>query len=440
MSEGERSEGAPARGLDRRCHLTDKVVSSEIWYTRIVEEGRGRKRHKKRVYASPEAYWQLPEEERAAYRREFPARPPSRAPPSPAPIPREASPVGPSDRPRTTREARAPRRPVGDGVIVAQDLEKTYKDGTRAVRGISFSVRRGEIFGILGPNGAGKSTTIGMLGTLVRPTAGRAYVAGHDVVEDPAAVKPVLGFAMQDVGVDSLATGLEFLVLQGRLHGLARQAANERAWELLRLVGLEDDAKRRISGYSGGMKRKIDLASALIHEPEIIFLDEPTEGLDPRARQDLWKLLERLNQELGATILLSTHYMEEADHLCDRLAIIDEGRIVAEGTPEGLKGSIGEQSIVLEYGEADRTARLDKAQAALEREGGLRLHRTKSELVVHARNVASIAPRVLKALDNAGVGPDSLHVQKASLDDVYLATTGRSLEEAELAGETGEVA
>ena len=229
---------------------------------------------------------------------------------------------------------------VGDAIIV-DSLAKRYANGTEAVRGISFRVGAGEIYGILGPNGAGKSTTMGMLGTLVRPTGGRAVVAGHDVARAPREVRKRIGFAMQEVGVDELAKGRELVVLHGRLHGLSRREATRRAALLLDLVGLEDAADRRMGEYSGGMKRRVDLASALIHLPSVIFLDEPTEGLDPHARTAIWAALERLNQELGTTVLLTTHYMEEADRLCGRVAIIDGGRVVVQGTPQDLKTAAG---------------------------------------------------------------------------------------------------
>jgi ABC-2 type transport system ATP-binding protein len=230
--------------------------------------------------------------------------------------------------------------------IVVEGLAKVYPNGTEAVRGISFSVRRGEVYGILGPNGAGKSTTIGMLGTLVRSTGGRALISGIDVALDPRAVQGKIGFAMQEVGVDDLATGREFLVLQGRLNGLTAGEARRRAGLLLRLVDLEDAADKRMGGYSGGMKRRADLASALIHMPSILFLDEPTEGLDPRGRAAIWEALQRLKDELSITTVLTTHYMDEADRLCDRIGIIDQGRIVAEGTPEQLKASVSSSSLL----------------------------------------------------------------------------------------------
>jgi ABC-2 type transport system ATP-binding protein len=227
---------------------------------------------------------------------------------------------------------------TGDA-IVAEALAKRYPNGTDAVRGVSFRVRAGEMYGILGPNGAGKTTTIGILGTLVRPTGGRATVAGHDVAAHPREVRRRIGFAMQEVGVDAFATGSELLVLHGRLHGLSRREAARCTGVLLELVGLGDAGRRRIREYSGGMKRRVDLALALVHLPAVLFLDEPTEGLDPHGRTAIWETLEQLNATLGTTIVLTTHYMEEADRLCDRIAIVDRGRIVVEGTPAELRGA-----------------------------------------------------------------------------------------------------
>jgi ABC-2 type transport system ATP-binding protein len=233
----------------------------------------------------------------------------------------------------------------GDAIVV-EALAKCYANGTHAVNGMSFRVRAGEVYGILGPNGAGKSTTMGMLGTLIRPTAGRATVAGHDVVRESREVRRRIGFAMQEVGVDALATGTELVVLHGRLQGLPRREAERRAALLLDLLGVGDAAGRRMTDYSGGMRRRVDLASALIHLPPVLFLDEPTEGLDPHGRTAIWETLEQLNEALGMTIVLTTHYMEEADRLCDRIAIVDHGRIVAEGTPGELKRST--RSVTLE--------------------------------------------------------------------------------------------
>jgi ABC-2 type transport system ATP-binding protein len=231
-----------------------------------------------------------------------------------------------------------------DDAIVLEDLAKTYADGTEAVRGISLRVGSGESYGILGPNGAGKSTTIGMLGTLVRPTGGHARVAGFDVVADPVEVRRRIGFAMQQAGVDDFATASELMVLQGRLHGLGKRETLTRAGVLLRVMQLEQVAGRRLAALSGGTKRRVDLAASLMHLPPIVFLDEPTEGLDPRSRSGVWDTLDQLRRQLGITLVLTTHYMDEGDRLCDRIGIIDRGTLVVEGTPHALKATIAGQA------------------------------------------------------------------------------------------------
>jgi len=231
-------------------------------------------------------------------------------------------------------------RPIGDAIVV-ENLAKTYPGGTEAVRGISFRVAAGESFGILGPNGAGKSTTIGMLGTLVRPTGGRASVAGFDVVAQPTEVRRRIGFAMQQAGVDDFATPKELMVLHGRLHGLRKHEAAARAGLLLGIMQLADEADRRLAALSGGTRRRVDLAASLMQLPPVLFLDEPTEGLDPRSRSGVWDTLERLRSRLGLTLVLTTHFMDEGDRLCERIAIIDGGTVVAEGAPATLKANLG---------------------------------------------------------------------------------------------------
>jgi ABC-2 type transport system ATP-binding protein len=232
--------------------------------------------------------------------------------------------------------------------IHATALMKTYKgrDGeVEAVRGVDLEVVPGEVFGFLGPNGAGKSTTIRMLTTLMTITSGSAQVAGIDVASEPDNVRRKIGVALQEAGLDPRQTGRELLILQGRLFGLSTHDATTRAQELLELVELEDSADRRIKGYSGGMKRRLDLASALVHRPEVLFLDEPTTGLDPASRLTVWEEVRRIN-ELGTTVFLTTQYLEEADQLCDRLAIIDNGKIVREGTPAELKAELRERLLL----------------------------------------------------------------------------------------------
>src|SRR5829696_6015700 len=241
---------------------------------------------------------------------------------------------------RVVARSRSASADLVDDAIVLEDLAKTYADGTEAVRGISLRVASRESYGILGPNGAGKSTTIGMLGTLARPTGGHARVAGFDVVDNPVEVRRRFGFAMQQAGVDEFATASELMVLQGRLHGLGKHEALTRAGVLLRVMELEQVAGRRLAAFSGGTKRRVDLAASLMHLPPIVFLDEPTEGLDPRSRSAIWAMLDHLRRQLGITLVLTTHYMDEADRLCDRIGIIDRGKLVVDGTPETLKATI----------------------------------------------------------------------------------------------------
>jgi ABC-type multidrug transport system ATPase subunit len=234
-----------------------------------------------------------------------------------------------------------PRRSAAsDAAIVLEELVKTYRDGTRAVNGLSLRIAAGEAYGLLGPNGAGKSTTIGVLGTLVRPTGGRALVAGYDVVADPMQVRRRIGFAMQQTGVDEFATAREHMVLQGRLQGLAKHAATARARLLLRVMELEPVADKRLATLSGGTKRRVDLAASLMHLPPILFLDEPTAGLDPRSRAAFWETLEHLRGRLAITVVLTTHDMEEGDRLCDRIGVIDRGALVTEGTSAALKATV----------------------------------------------------------------------------------------------------
>jgi ABC-2 type transport system ATP-binding protein len=247
--------------------------------------------------------------------------------------------------------------------VLATGLVKHYtgSEGTvEAVRGVDLEVDREEIFGFLGPNGAGKSTTVRMLTTLLSITSGRVEVAGVDVARDPAEARRRIGVALQEAGLDPRQTGRELLVLHGQLFGLGKAAARERAEQLLALVGLEDAADRVIKGYSGGMQRRLDLAAALVHEPEVLFLDEPTTGLDPASRLTIWEELRRINSR-GTTVFLTTQYLEEADQLCDRLAIIDDGQIVREGTPEGLKADLrdrdGTSEVTLEDVFLDATGR-----------------------------------------------------------------------------------
>src|SRR5215212_5173754 len=316
----------------------------------------------------------------------------------------------------------------GDAIVV-DGLAQRFPNGTEAVRGISFRVRAGEVFGILGPNGAGKSTTMGMLGTLVRPTGGSATVGGLDVAEHPRGVRRQIGFAMQEVGVDDLATGRELLVLHGRLHGLPRREATRRAGILLDLVGLGEAADRRMAEYSGGMQRRADLASALIHLPPVLFLDEPTEGLDPRARVAIWETLQRLNAALQMTVVLTTHYMEEADRLCGRIGIIDRGRIISEGTPAELKASVGGQTLSLRYAHDSGPDALARVRnSLLQRSEVHAVVASDGDLSVDVEDAATVAPELLRFLERKGAAPQALSIKQPTLEDVYLRSTGKSFE------------
>src|SRR5579884_4456275 len=248
--------------------------------------------------------------------------------------------------PDTTATTSSVTSDTSDAAIAARALRRTFKGGIEAVRDIDLTVSAGEVFGFLGPNGAGKTTTVRMLCTLLPPSSGQATVAGYDVVADDAAVRQRIGVALQEIGLDPVQTGRELLELQCGLYGITGRAARQRAAELIELVGLTEAADRRTKGYSGGMKRRLDLASALVHRPQVLFLDEPTTGLDPASRLTIWEEVRRINAA-GTSVFLTTQYMEEADQLCQRLAIIDDGQIVSEGTPEELKAQMGHDVVTV---------------------------------------------------------------------------------------------
>ena len=366
---------------------------------------------------------------------------------------------------------------ASDGAVIeVRDLVKVYGGGTRALDSISFQVSRGELFGFLGPNGAGKTTTIRILATLLRPTSGVARVAGFDVATRPHEVRERLGLAMQTPTLDAFSTGRETLELAGRLHRLPAGRLRKRADELLELMGLSSVAKRLTGTYSGGMKRRLDLASALMHQPQLLILDEPTEGLDPQSRTALWEELERIGGE-GTTMLLTTHYMEEADRLCSRLAIVDNGQIVVEGRPDELKESVGADSVVLQLEQGDGGARVradggvssgaaigqgaagrsTDSSAGGDGHGGgdgnghggghaddrvamvCRLlqdmipceavapHPAGVTLAVPDAGVA--VPQLMRRIDGHGLRITGLQMTQPSLDDVFLKYTGRHIRE-----------
>jgi ABC-2 type transport system ATP-binding protein len=315
--------------------------------------------------------------------------------------------------------------------IVADGLVKRYRSSVVAVDGVGFSVEPGTIFGLLGPNGAGKSTTVRILTTLTRPDDGHAIVAGIDVLREPDAVRRVIGSVGQRIAVDPEASGRENLSLEGRLHGMRGAELRRRVAELLDHFGLADAANRLARTYSGGMQRKLDVAMGLVHRPRVLFLDEPTTGLDPEARADLWQEIGRLTREDGLTILLTTHYLEEADRLASRLAIVDRGHVVASGTPEQLKSELRGDAIQVELQDA---AGFERALASLARVSGVHEPTLDGHSVrARADHGASAVPAVLSALELAGVGVASVTVARPSLDDVYLRHTGRAYRQ------TGEV-
>jgi ABC-2 type transport system ATP-binding protein len=313
------------------------------------------------------------------------------------------------------------------GGIEVHDLVKVYAGDTRAVDKMSFSVAPGELFGFLGPNGAGKTTTIRILATLLRPTAGAAAVAGFDVVRQAAEVRAHLGLAMQTPTLDAFSTGRETLELAGRLHRMPASAIKQRADELLELMGLSGVQSKLTGTYSGGMKRRLDLARALMHRPQVLILDEPTEGLDPQSRTALWEELERINGA-GTTMLLTTHYMEEADRLCTRLAIVDNGRIVIDGAPSDLKRSIGTDTVVLQIADADTPASVAAIRRALN--GTLEPNAVSEHpggVTLAVPNAASAIPGLLRQLDGDSLRINGLHMRQPTLDDVFMKYTGRSI-------------
>jgi ABC-2 type transport system ATP-binding protein len=309
--------------------------------------------------------------------------------------------------------------------IEATGLVRRFGDIT-AVAGVDLVVREGEIFGFLGPNGAGKSTTVRMLVTLLRPTEGTARVAGFDVVREAHQVRRAIGVALQDAAIDPLMTGNELVRLQAVLHGIPRNQAQRRGVELLERVGLTAAADRRVGTYSGGMRRRLDLALSLVHEPRVLFLDEPTTGLDPTSRISLWEEVRRLNVENGTTVLLTTQYLEEADELAHRIAIIDGGRIVRDGVPAELKAAVGAPTLKVDVAAVE----LDTARAVLTRFGEERPARA-GRVAIGLAQGASQMTAVVRALDEAGVRVDHLELDSPSLDDVFADATGRRLEGAE---------
>lgn len=316
-----------------------------------------------------------------------------------------------------------------DNAIEARDLVKTYRGDVRALDGVSLAAESGSVFGLLGPNGAGKSTAVKILTTLSRPDSGEAYVAGHNVLRHPARVRLAIGCVAQKSGLDLQATGRENLLLQGRVYGMRGAALRSRAQELIERFGLTEAANRTVRTYSGGMQRKLDVAVGLMHRPQVLFLDEPTTGLDPEARVDMWSEIARLAGDEGLTILMTTHYLEEADSLARRLAIVDRGKVVTEGTPDELKGELRGDAIAVELEEQSLDGEVRRAVDKVPDLYDVAIE--ARALRARADSGARAVPVILAALEAEGVKVASVTVSRPSLDDVYLRYAGRAFSEAD---------
>jgi ABC-2 type transport system ATP-binding protein len=310
--------------------------------------------------------------------------------------------------------------------VVTEGLVRRFGKIT-AVDGVDLRIEAGEIFGFLGPNGAGKSTTVRMLTTLLRPTEGRAQIAGYDVVGDADMVRRSIGVALQDAAIDPLMTGRELVKLQAILHSIPRAEGLRRGEELLETVGLTAAADRRVGTYSGGMRRRLDLALALIHEPVVLFLDEPTTGLDPSSREVIWNEVRKLNREFGTTVFLTTQYMEEADQLAGRVSIIDDGKIVAEGTPLELKQKVGDPTLSIALAPSADAIEVERILLQF----GEPTSSAEGTVSIRLPGGSSQMPAVVRVLDDANIEVHSLELHMPSLDDVFLIATGRHLEGAE---------
>jgi len=319
-------------------------------------------------------------------------------------------------------------------VIETKELRKTFKSRqgkdkiVTAVKGVDMAVTQGEIFGFLGPNGAGKTTTLRMLSTLLQPDGGSAMVAGHDLLREPARVRERIGYVGQAGGMDRSLTAREDLILQARLYNMDKSTARERAARLIDALELSSFADRKASTYSGGQQRRLDLALGMVHQPVLLFLDEPTTGLDPQSRARLWDEVRRLRED-GTTIFITTHYLDEADALCDRLAIIDNGEIVVEGSPDALKRQIAGDIITL--GLISLNGSMEQANMLLGQQPFIReIHRHQGQFQLFVENGEEALPNILRLLDREGLSIQTISLARPSLDDVFLRQTGRSLREA----------
>ena len=317
---------------------------------------------------------------------------------------------------------------VSGAIVEVENLVKRYGEVT-AVDGISFTVEEGDFFGFLGPNGAGKTTTMRILATLLRKTSGNVRIAGFDVEREPDQVRKTIGFAMQDVSLDSMASGYENLQLLGVLYGLTPKQSRARAEELVEMVGLAKVADRWVSSYSGGMRRRLDLAGTLMHRPRLLFLDEPTQGLDPQARRTIWDYLRELNRS-GTTVFLTTHYMDEADSLCRELAFIDNGRIVMQGTPADLKDAMGGEMLTMEFEEGVQMESVDTAIRPL-LPGDSAIDVRDHHLILTSPEASELAPKLIHALDAIGAAPRSLSISRPTLEDVFVKHVGHGIQDDE---------
>jgi ABC-2 type transport system ATP-binding protein len=326
---------------------------------------------------------------------------------------------------------------MSEHAIEVNDAKVTYAGGKEAVRGVTFHVERGEFFGFLGPNGAGKSTTIKLLTTLLHPTGGSVRVLGRDPTREPVAIRERIGYMAQETSVDDILTARENVRYAAQSYGVPRGKREAKVDELLRLVDLVDVADKTARTFSGGMKKRLDIATSLVHDPELLFLDEPTTGLDPKARLDLWAHFRALN-ERGTTIFLTTQYLEEADQLCDRVAILSKGRIVAVGTPAELKASVGKDALDVHVERTSPDAP-DRARKAIEHvlQKGDQVGTTEDGLAITSPRARRLSPEVVVALRDAGLTVTSLNVRSPTLDDVFLHYTGSTLEQAQAAMQQG---
>ena len=309
--------------------------------------------------------------------------------------------------------------------IVADQLVKHFSPDIRAVDGIDLDIPEGQVFGFLGQNGSGKTTTVRMLTTLLKPTSGTARVAGLDVRTESNAIRRTVGVAMQEVGLDEIQTGRELLSLQARLFGIPKAEAKKRVNELLDVITLADAADRPVKGYSGGMKRRLDLACALVHQPRILFLDEPTTGLDPVTREAVWRYVEELNRG-GVTVFLTTQYMEEADRLCEDIAIMDSGKIVAKGSPTELKSAIGTDAMTLSFASEEEPQKARLALSSFENIDSMQV--ADRQLIIYLKNGAGAVAGIVLCIAEAGLTIRDLRLAQATLDDVFLRATGHHLE------------